>query len=45
MRFFSIGRLKPSTWARYTKQLAETVNRQLEESWKRADVRLDLVAF
>ena len=37
--------LEQSLRAQGRNQLADTVNRQLEETWKRADVRLDLTAF
>ena len=37
--------LEQSLRAQGRNQLADTVNRQLEETWKRADVKLDLAAF
>jgi len=37
--------LEQSLRAQGRNQLADTVSRQLEETWKRADVKLDLAAF
>jgi len=37
--------LEQSLRAQGRNQLADTVNRQLQETWKRADVKLDLAAF